>query len=154
MDKRHIFEQIIANFQSAQKNAEQERDAAQTEANSHIGRMESRYDTFKQEAQYEVEAHESRILKYKDGIDRIQALLADASILNPNPTIQIGSGIKLQFATGEEKFYILAPTGGGVTITEGNNSIFVLTPNSPLGKQLIGLKIGDTCGRCIVKEIF
>ena len=133
--------------------AGQARDIAQTEANQHVGRMESRYDTFKQEAQYDVAAQESRITEYAKGIDQIQTLLADSDDLNPSVAVRIGSVVKLKSETGEEKFYILSPAGGGIVVAEDGVSIFTLTPGSPLGKQLLGLKVGDPCGRCIVKEI-
>ncbi|MGD0328780.1 MAG: GreA/GreB family elongation factor [Minisyncoccia bacterium] len=162
MDKQSLFNQIVASLQDAQKKAEHERDAAQKEANSHVGRMESRYDTFKEEAQYEVEAQELRISKYRSGINQINTLFANTSNLNPSTTIKIGSIVKLVSKTGEEKFYVLSPVGGGIVAKDGNVSVFTLTPDSPLGKQLLGLKIGDLCelniagskNRCTVEEIF
>jgi len=161
MNKQSIFNQISAQLKDAQEKAVEDRDTAQTEANLHIGRMESRYDTFKQEAQYEVEAQELRISKYKDGISQIRALLEDASNMNSSPKIQIGSIVKLASESGEEKSYILSPAGGGIVVKEESLSIFTLTPESPLGKQLLGLKIGDECNlhtnesktHWIVKEI-
>jgi len=154
MNKKSIFNQIIAQLRNEKEKAEQAREVAQKEANQHVGRMESRYDTFKQEAQYEVASQESRIVGYQNGIDQINALRAEISLAHAAPVIQVGSGVELRSETGEEHLYVLSPAGGGMTITEEDNSIFVLTPDSPLGKQLLGLKAGDPCGRFFVKEIY
>jgi transcription elongation GreA/GreB family factor len=154
MNKESAFKQISAHLRDAQEKAEQARDDAQQEANQHVGRMESRYDTFKQEAQYEVEAQESRISEYQKGIGQINALLAETSLANIALAVQVGSGINLQLETGEEKFYLLSPAGAGIVVADENASIFTLTPDSPLGKQLLGLRVGDSCGQCVIKEIF
>jgi len=145
MNKEAIFNQIIAQLRDAQEKTIQARDAAQTEANAHIGRMESRYDTFKEEAQYEVEAHELRIARYQDGIKNIRALLADARAISAYQTVQIGSIVALADESGAEKWYVLSPAGGGIIVKDGDASIFTLTPDAPLGKRLLGLKVGYTC---------
>lgn len=145
MDKQSLFKQISANLRDAQEKAEQARNTAQKEANSHVGRMESRYDTFKEEAQYEVAAQEVRIRGYQNGINQIATLLANASSLSPSRTIKIGSIAKLKPKTGEERFYIISPAGGGVTAKDVGISVSALTPDSPLGKQLLGLEAGDDC---------
>ena len=145
MDKRSLFTQISANLRGARDQAEQARDTAQKEANSHVGRMESRYDTFKEEAQYEVAAQELRIRQYQDGINQIGGLIEDASNLKPNKTIRVGSIVILEPEGGKERCYILSPAGGGILAKDGDTSVFTLTPDSPLGKQLVGLEEGDEC---------
>jgi transcription elongation GreA/GreB family factor len=145
MDKREIFEQIVGALQKGLAITVQARDTAQKEANSHVGKMESRYDTWKEENQYEVAAQELRILEYEDGINRIETLLANESVLEPSKKVRIGSIVTLESESGKENHYILSPAGGGTIASFGEVKIFTLTPDSPLGRQLFGLEKGDDC---------
>ncbi len=162
MDKCLILSQISAHLREMQVRAGSSQKTAQKEANSHVGAMESRYDTFKEEAQYEVTAQEIRIRQYQDGINQIEALIANASNVKPSRTIRIGSVVVLESETTEEKFYILSPSGGGFVAKYDDTTVFTLTVDSPLGKQLIGLEVGDECElrtatskTCyVIKEVF
>jgi hypothetical protein len=45
---------------------------------------------------------------------------------------------------GEKSLYFLGPRAGGVEITVAGSSVLVLTPQSPLGRTLLGRNIGET----------
>ena len=117
--------------------AEEKRQEAQIESNRHIGRMESRYDTFKEEAQYLADNYAHQVAVLKQGladIDKLREGLAANS-----DEVQVGSLFTLSTTSGE-KGYLLAPIGGGVTLSGGYT---VLTPESDLGKSVLGKKKGD-----------
>ena len=61
MTKFTIATQVLKNVEAELERAIDEQKEAQSEANSHVGAMESRYDTFKEEAQYLAAAHGKRI---------------------------------------------------------------------------------------------
>ena len=145
MDKRDMFKQVIIALEKNLAEAKSARDRAQQEANSHVGAMESRYDTWKEENQYEVAAQELRIREYESGIGQIEYVLSSDAMLAASAKVRVGSIVVLLSDVGEQKSYLLSPAGGGVTAKSAGTPVFVLTTESPLGKQLIGLEVGEEC---------
>lgn len=143
MDKRDIFEQIKAELTETLANTEKLKKDSQDEANRHIGRMASRYDTFKEEAQMMVAAHEVRIAELRASLVQIQAVLDHSSALDTTDKIRSGTVILLEADDGTKRRHVLSPTGGGIKVTSGDEELVVITPDSPLGKQLMGLIVGE-----------
>ena len=51
----------------------------------------------------------------------------------------------VELETGRERsFYFLGPKAGGTEIVHAKKRVLVITPQSPLGRQLVGRKRGDT----------
>jgi transcription elongation GreA/GreB family factor len=44
---------------------------------------------------------------------------------------------------GEHSFYFIGPRAGGTEVAYGKKEILVITPQSPLGEQLLGRKQGE-----------
>ena len=44
---------------------------------------------------------------------------------------------------GEPSIYFLGPRAGGTEVIHDRKEILVITPQSPLGEQLLGKKAGD-----------
>lgn len=143
MKKREIFEKILAALGELRDTAEKAREAAQKEANSHVGAMESRYDTFKEEAQYEAAAQEKRTVEYRNGMSLITALMLSSDFNQPSTVARVGTIVRVVNDSEEQKHYILSPSGGGVEVSHEGINYFTLTPESPLGKEIIGREIGD-----------
>lgn len=143
MDKRNIFEQIKAELEETLANTEKSKQEYQDEANRHKGRMASRYDTFKEEAQMMVNAQEVRIAELRASLVQIQAVLDHPTALETTDKIRSGTVILLEADDGTKRRHVLAPTGGGIKVAVGNEELVVITPDSPLGKQLMGLSVGD-----------
>lgn len=112
---------------------EKERDFHQTEANSHIGAMESRYDTFKEEAQYRVDAVNGKLEILKSE----KILLAQVAAAVPkNNMFSI-----IDISTAQ---IFLAPVLGGDKIDVGDRkALQIMTHKSPLGKLLLNVEAGD-----------
>jgi transcription elongation GreA/GreB family factor len=51
--------------------------------------------------------------------------------------------VELQ-VSGEPAFYFIGPRAGGTEVIHDKKEILVITPQSPLGEQLVGKKSGDT----------
>ena len=60
-----------------------------------------------------------------------------------------GFGVEVIFVeeeleiAGEKNFYFLGPRAGGTEILHDRKEILVITPQSPLGEQLMGKKSGE-----------
>ena len=46
-------------------------------------------------------------------------------------------------SNGEKAVYFIGPKAGGTEVVHGGQTVLVITPESPLGKQLMGQKQGD-----------
>lgn len=122
-------------------------DDAQKEAASHKGRMESRYDTFKEEAQTKRDVYKKQLLDIQKSL----------SVLNEMPikitgAVQFGSVIE----TNENNYFISIGALDAVNV-DGLKYLSV-SPESPLGQILLNKKSGDGFdfrGRKIkIKSIF
>jgi len=56
--------------------------------------------------------------------------------------IGLGALVELENG-GENLFYFIGPRAGGTEILHDKKEILVITPQSPLGEQLLGKKSGD-----------
>ncbi len=114
---------------------------ARDEAISEESRAESKYDTHGQEAAYLAEGQAKLA-------GEIEASLALYSALpfpdfGPASTIALGAIVELS-ARGKSAWYFLGPRAGGLELHVGDKEILVLTPQSPLGRQLLGKRVGDS----------
>jgi transcription elongation GreA/GreB family factor len=136
--KLQLIEELAQKISDSMQKAEEKRREAQDESNRHIGRMESRYDTFKEEAQYLADNYTHQIAVLRKGLAEIGKLSGEAAANSDE--IQLGSLFTLRTADGE-KGYLLAPIGGGINLSGGYTT---LTPESDLGKTVLGKKKGDS----------
>lgn len=148
-----INREKLAAFQSIKQklldmlNAAQEsvRDS-QSEANSHIGAMQSRYDTFKEEAQYLATAQKIRSIKLEGSIKECERLMERLSNdmlafnkVEPGALVVISDECKL----GLEKSFLIVPDCAGERVSIGGKHALCVTPDAPVIKPFIGLEQGD-----------
>ena len=79
--------------------AERHREDAQSEANSHVGAMESRYDTFKEDAQYLAAGHERAIARISEQLGALRAIQQSKAPAWP----KAGALVVLRGADGTEE---------------------------------------------------
>lgn len=139
--KRFILDCLINKIQEQIENAERGRLDALEESKVHKGAMESRYDTFKEEAQYLASGYTVRLVELS------KMLWALKSIRNSPPTIVKGSSYAIveveNFEDGSRLKYFLLPAGGGNIYEIEGNRIIVINVGSPIGRALIGTVAGD-----------
>ena len=70
-----------------------------------------------------------------------RASVACRSILRAAPAV--GAVVTLETG-GKFSWYFLGPRAGGLELTVEGRRLLVLTPSSPLGRQLIGKRTGET----------
>jgi transcription elongation GreA/GreB family factor len=142
MDKRDIFTQIKAALEERRSDADGMRRREQEEANRHIGRMASRYDTFKEEAQMMAGQHEQRAGEIAAEIRNIELLLEDNKAMDPTDSVRAGTVVLVKNGASTQR-YVLSPAGGGTKLKIEDEELMVITPLTPLGRQLLGLIVGD-----------
>lgn len=114
---------------------------ARDEAISEESRPESKYDTHSQEAAYLAEGQARLAGGIEADIARCLALqLPPAADGNP---AAMGSLVEI-IRDGRPAWFFLAPAAGGLELAHEGKAVLVLTPQSPLGRTLLGKRAGDT----------
>jgi transcription elongation GreA/GreB family factor len=114
---------------------------ARDEAISEESRAENKYDTHSQEAAYLAEGQARQAAEIEASVALYTTLPLPA--FSTTDAIALGALIEV----GGEKqgtWYFLGPRAGGMELKFNGRAVLVVTPQSPLGRQLIGKRIGDS----------
>ncbi len=132
-----IMEALRAEFASLHGTSQKTR-AAGNDAES---KAEGKYDTRSTEDNY-----------LADGLARQAHAAAQAAAayekfsapqFGPDTPIDLGALVQLAFPE-ETNWFFLGPAGGGIGVTCDGVLVTVLTPESPMGRELVGMKMGDS----------
>jgi hypothetical protein len=115
---------------------------ARDEATSEESKAENKYDTHSQEAAYLAEGQARLALEIQASITFYQAFAP--AVFAPGAPIAIGALVELSDRGGRGPRYFIGPGGGGLEVSHEGHSVLVLTPQSPLGRQLLGKRVGET----------
>src|SRR5215216_1119038 len=140
LDKQELWESLKSRLESelakAQKRA---RDAAEG-ATHEENRAEGDKDMRATEASYVARGQAGRASEMEEAFVRVSALeLLD---FKPGARIAISALIEL-LHDGKRLHYFLVPAAGGERLTVEGHEIQTLTPQSPLGRALLGATEGD-----------
>lgn len=139
--KTTIINRIIEKVESQIKNAERGQLDAIEESKAHKGAMASRYDTFKEEAQYLAGGYSAQLLE----LGKILGALK--SIKDYPPTITKGSCYAIvevkNLEDGSLAKYFLLPAGGGDTYEIDGKEITALNVRAPMARAFIGVVAGN-----------
>jgi transcription elongation GreA/GreB family factor len=114
---------------------------ARDEAISEESQPENKWDTHSQEAAYLAEGQAKLVVEVGQNIELFQTLaLPDFTASDP---IALGALIGLE-GGGKTIWYFMGPRAGGLELLVDGRKVLVVTPQSPLGRQLIGKRVGDT----------
>ena len=125
-------------------------ESARDEAISEESQPENKWDTHSQEAAYLAEGQAKLAAEIGESIKLYGTLpLPD---FGPADPIALGALVALENATdssvgsqaGKRAWYFLGPRAGGLELVFDGREILVLTSQSPLGRQLLGKRLGDT----------
>jgi len=132
-----IMDALRAEFDTLQSTSQKTR-AAGNDAES---KAEGKYDTRSTEDNYLADG----LARQAQGAAQAGAAYKDFSPprFGPDSRIDLGALVQLTFPD-ETHWFFLGPAGGGIEVIYEGLPITVLTPESPLGRQLMGLKIGDS----------
>ncbi|MEO6874456.1 MAG: transcription elongation factor [Opitutaceae bacterium] len=142
MSKSALRESILANLRATlalQVNAAQ---LARDEAISEESRAKNQYDTHSLEAGYLAEGQARQAVEIEESI-RLISVLALPEFIAAAP-IALGALVEIHDERGRATWYFLSPRAGGLELPHLRHTVLVVTPSSPLGRQLLGRYVGDT----------
>ncbi len=137
MNKRAIIQKITAKLTSELEVYFRAAHASRTEATHESSKAENKYDTRGLEAGYLARGQSKQAAELEAAIAEYQKLgvrkFADGD------GIAVGALVELEHG-GESSIYFVGPRAGGTEILHDKKEILVITPQSPLGEQLMGKK--------------
>jgi transcription elongation GreA/GreB family factor len=114
--------------------------AARAEATHEQSKAENKYDTRGLEASYLARGQSRQVAEIETAIGKFDKM--EAREFGTGEAIETGAVVEL--SSGRDKsIYFIGPRAGGTEVEFEKREILVITPESPLGAQLIGKKAGE-----------
>jgi hypothetical protein len=140
MNKRDLLARIIAKLAAELELITTAALATHAEATDEENKAEDKYDTRGLEASYLAHGQSKAAEEAAQAVAQFSALpLRDFVAGEP---ISLGALVRLE-GRGTNHYFI-GPRAGGTEIEAGGDPVLVITPQSPLGRQLMGRRQGDT----------
>jgi hypothetical protein len=140
MDKAKLVEQIIAQLEQDLASIKSAALATYAAATGEESKPENEYDTRALEASYLAGAQAKRVVETEGSLLVFQNLKLRK--FDSSSTIESTAVVDLKLEDKSLTVF-LAPARGSITVVHEGRSIQVITPQSPLGEALLGLKVGD-----------
>ena len=142
MTKSHFLDQILAQLEAEFAMQSKAAQLAHDEAISEESRPESKYDTHGQEAAYLAEGQARLAGEAGESINAYR----NCEFPDYQQTDPISIGALIEISSPEQTTrFLLGPKAGGLELTDlENNPVNLITPQSPLGRQLIGKRVGGS----------
>lgn len=140
MEKSEIVALVLAQLREAFGTRHAASRQTRAAGNDEQSKAENKYDTQSIEQNY-----------LADGLARqAQDAIAAAAAYEKLPLrafsadepIDLGALVELEFPDGREWFF-LGPAGGGIEIAPDGRTVTVVTPEAPLGAQLLDRRAGE-----------
>ncbi|MBC8324518.1 MAG: GreA/GreB family elongation factor [Verrucomicrobia subdivision 3 bacterium] len=149
MTKLQVIQKIINKLQAESETYTRVAKASHTEATAEENRAENKYDTRGLEASYLAAGQANKVVDLEESIAAFEGLMDKK--FSTDDCIDIGALVEIAQAA-ERAYYFIGPSAGGTEIEIEKNEVLVITPQSPLGSQLLGTTQGaelkiDLAGR-------
>ncbi len=140
MNKRALIQKITTKLVSELEVYFRAAQASRAEATHEQSKAESKYDTRGLEASYLARGQSKQAAELEASIAEFEKL--EVRKFAPGDGIDVGALVELQ-TDGETIFYFLGPRAGGTEVEHDKKEVLVITPQSPLGAQLMEKKAGE-----------
>jgi len=154
MDKIFLVGQLEAQLRGLAQGANEASAAAAEEARSGATAKERRSDT-----RLAIE-YSSLALGQSQRARRAFAELATLEAFRPSSFVRgaqvdVGAIVEIEDDEGEGRTFFLAPVGAGITLTGpgGDGFLSVVTPSSPIGRAVLGRRVGDVVDVTVAGDV-
>jgi transcription elongation GreA/GreB family factor len=137
VNKRDLLARIVTKLQSELALLTTAALATHAEATDEENKAEDKYDTRGLEASYLAHGQSKAAEEAAQAVAQFQAL----ALRDFAPTEPIGLGALVTLEGGAR--YFVGPRAGGTEVEAQGKTVMVITPQSPLGRQLLGRRQGD-----------
>jgi transcription elongation GreA/GreB family factor len=140
VNKQFLVAQIIARLDADLLRYAKAALATQAAATDEQSRAENKYDTRGLEASYLAHGQSRQVMDTKQAREQFASLLVRD--FDSDEPISLGALVDLE-TEGDSSWYFLGPSAGGTELVYAGQEILVITPQSPLGRLLLGKRRGE-----------
>ena len=140
LNKRAIIQKITAKLVGELEIYFRAAQFSRAEATHESNKAENKYDTRGLEASYLARGQSRQAAELEAAIAEFEKL--GVKKFADGDAIAVGALVELEHG-GESSIYFVGPRAGGTEVLHDRKEILVITPQSPLGEQLMGKKSGD-----------
>jgi transcription elongation GreA/GreB family factor len=140
LDKIALITQIRQKLEAELQSITQAAKAAHEAATHEESKAEDSHDTRGLESSYLAGAAAQRAADIQQQIHLYKFM--EPKSFNEDDAVGTTAIVEVE-TNGRKSFYFIAPQGGGMKVQLGAHSILVVTPQSPLGEEVMGRKTGD-----------
>jgi transcription elongation GreA/GreB family factor len=141
MDKKDLLQHIISKLEEDHRLLLQAAKSAHAAATHEENIPDDKYETLALEASYIAQGQANRAQDIGAAINKYKQLLLQN--FDEDTPIRLSALVQLETSDGVLKLVFLGPDAGGLQIEHQGHSIRIVTPESPLGRVLIGRCCGD-----------
>lgn len=156
MNKPELLRQIIQRLETDHSLLLQAAKSSHAAATHEDNIPDSKYETLALEASYIAQGQANRAQEIKLALEDYRKLTLPP--FDDETPIRLSALVQLEDEDGRQRWVFLGPAAGGMKLNCEGQEVMVITPDSPLGEQLIGLQLDDgfelfSAGRCKDYEI-
>ena len=140
MNKSEFLDAVLRSLRADFENRLRVSKKTREQGNNSESRAEGKYDTLSIEENYLADGLAKQAESAAQAITLIEKMQL-RTFANNDP-IDLSALIEIQFAHATEWFF-LAPVAGGTEVICAGTPVTVVTPESPLGQQLLGSRAGE-----------
>jgi transcription elongation GreA/GreB family factor len=140
MDKQAVIQMVVAQIEKDLAALITATKAAHGEATDEQNKAENKYDTRALEASYLAQGQSRQVVELLRTKHEFESV--STSDWPPNAAIDVGAIATLRQGR-IETVYLLGPKAGGTEVICEGTPVTVITPQSPLGRQLMGKAQGE-----------
>jgi transcription elongation GreA/GreB family factor len=139
MNKTQLVKRIVASLAESLVVLQNAARASHAEATHESSKAENKYDTRGLEAAYLAGGQARQAKEIMDSIALYESLVSKH--FDPGDPIELTALVDLEI-DGARSLYFIGPKNGGLEIQCEGKEVMVITPQSPLGQNLMGRKAG------------
>lgn len=141
MDKKLLIASIVDKLSEEMELIAKAAMSAHDEATHPNEKQENQFDTPGLETSVLAEGQVKVAAELREAADAFRGL--EMHEFAPDEPITLGALVKVE-VRGEPNFFVLGPKAGGIEVVFDGKKVTVLTPQSPLGRKLLGRRAGET----------
>jgi hypothetical protein len=140
VNKQHLIEKIVAHLEKELVALKEAALATYEAATNEESKPENEYDTRGLEASYLAGAQAKRVGE----VEELIFIYKDLKVRSFSPDEAIASTALAEVSlNGKRSWVFIMSKGGGTMLQVDGLAVQIVTPSSPLGEALLGLRVGD-----------
>lgn len=140
INKADVFQAVLEALRASFELAQHSSKNARAGGNDSESKAEGKYDTRSTEENYLADGLAKQALASLQAAKDFKKL--SSSLQEPKSPIDLGALVQMEFQDGTF-WFLLGPSAGGLEVLCNGVSVTVITPESPLGSRILGLKAGE-----------